>query len=61
MRQNKASRFRIMLTRTARKFEGVSEPVAACDAEIDYDHEHRDAEHEHEHESQTEEPPAPCG
>ena len=46
-----------MLTRMAMKFEGVAEPGAAYDAEIDYDNEHRCAEHEHE--SQTEETPEP--
>jgi hypothetical protein len=44
-----------MLTRMAMKFDGVAEPGAAYDAEIDYDNEHRCAEHEHE--SQTEETP----
>ena len=37
-----------MLTRMAMKFDGVAEPVAAYDADIDYDNEHRCAEHEHE-------------
>jgi four helix bundle protein len=37
-----------MLTRMAMKFDGVAEPVAAYDANIDYDSEHRCAEHEHE-------------
>ena len=46
-----------MLTRMAMKFDGVAEPSAAYDAEIDYDNEHRYAEHEHE--SQTEESPEP--
>ena len=36
-----------MLTRMAMKFDGVAEPVAAFDADIDYDNEHRCAEHEH--------------
>jgi hypothetical protein len=44
-----------MLTRMAMKFDGVAEPGAAYDAEIDYDNEHRDAEHEHE--AQTNETP----
>ena len=46
-----------MLTRTAMEFDGVSEPVAAFDAEIDYDNEHRYTEHEHE--SRIEETPEP--
>jgi hypothetical protein len=41
----------------AMKFAGDAEPVAACDAEIDYDNEHRYAEHEHE--AQTEVTPEP--
>jgi hypothetical protein len=55
----KAMLYRIvaMLTRMAMKFDGVAEPVAAYDAEIDYDNEHRYAEHEHE--AQTEETPEP--
>jgi len=44
-----------MLTRMAMKFDGVAEPVAAYDTEIDCDNEHRYAEHEHE--AQTEETP----
>jgi hypothetical protein len=46
-----------MLTRMAMKFDGVSAPNAAYDAEIDYDPEHRCAEHEYE--SQTKEAPEP--
>jgi hypothetical protein len=46
-----------MLTRMAMKFDGVAEPVAAYDAEIDYDNEHRCTEHEHE--VQAEELPEP--
>ncbi|MBL8810379.1 MAG: hypothetical protein JNM43_09415 [Planctomycetaceae bacterium] len=37
-----------MLTRMAMKFDGIAEPVAALDADIEYDNEHRCAEHEHE-------------
>jgi hypothetical protein len=36
-----------MLFRTAMKFDGVAEPSAKCQAEIDCDYEHRFAEHEH--------------
>jgi hypothetical protein len=43
-----------MLTRMAMKFDGVAEPLAAYDAEIDFDNEHRYAEHEHEHEHEHE-------
>ncbi|TVQ00377.1 MAG: four helix bundle protein [Planctomycetaceae bacterium] len=55
----KAMLYRIvaMLTQMAMKFDGVAEPVAAYDAELDYDNEHRYAEHEHE--TQTEETPEP--
>ena len=48
-------RIEAMLTRMAMKFDGVADPVAAYDAEIDHDNEHRYSEHEHE--SQTEETP----
>ena len=48
-------RIAAILTRMAMKFDGVADPRATYDAEIDYDNEHRCAEHEHE--SQTEE----CG
>jgi hypothetical protein len=37
-----------MLTRMARKFDGVSEFLSAYTLGDDYEHEHRDAEHEHE-------------
>jgi hypothetical protein len=46
-----------LLTRMAMKLDGVAEPVATYEAEIDYDNEHRCAEHEHE--AQAEELPEP--
>ena len=46
--KTKLHRIVAMLTRMAMKFDGVAEPVAAFDADIDYDNEHRCAEHEHE-------------
>ncbi len=39
------------------KLDGVAEPVATDEAEID--NEHRCAEHEHEHKAQAEELPEP--
>ena len=45
--KTKLHRIVAMLTRMAMKFDGVAEPVAAYDADIDYDNEHRCAEHEH--------------
>ena len=46
-----------MLSRMAMKLDGVAEPVATYEAEIDYEDEHRYAEHEHE--AQTENTPEP--
>ena len=37
-----------MLTRMARKFDGLGESRAEYDADVDYEHEHRFAEHEHD-------------
>ncbi len=41
----------------AMKFDGIAEPSAEYNAEIDYDYEHRYAEHEHE--SQADKTPEP--
>jgi hypothetical protein len=42
------------------KFDGVAEPVAAYDADIDYQNEHRCAEHEHEVQAEENRTLAPC-